>query len=165
MKFFISLGTATVSLLFLTAAALAQQAATAVPSDTCYVEWENDVRVSLASLCREAEVSDRPSSSRATESRSTAETRPPAVAVEVVSNVGSAVYVNGVLVSPPNRTQLYPSPTPNVDSVTRSHYSPIGRSTTVRSTIGRPTIGRPTIGRNRRYVRYQRFYPYSQPVH
>ncbi len=156
MKFFISLGTATVSLLFLTTAALAQQAATAVPADTCYVEWENDVRVSLASLCREVEVSsDRPASSRTTEPRATAEVRSPAVAVEVVSNVGSAVYVNGVLVSPPNRAQLYPSPAPNADSASRSHYS---------MTI-RPTIGRPTTGRNRRYVRYQRFYPYSQPVH
>lgn len=165
MKFFIGLGTATVSLLFLTTAALAQQAAMAVPDDTCYVEWENDVRVSLASLCREAEVSDRPSSSRATESRSTAETRPPAVAVEVVSNVGSAVYVNGVLVSPPNRAQFDPFPAPTAASASRIHYSPTVRSTISRPTIIHPTTVRPTIGRSRRYVRYQRFYPYSQPVH
>ena len=158
MKFFISLGTATVSLLFLTTAALAQPSSPAVPDDTCYIEWENDVRVSLASLCREAEVSDRPASSRAAESRAATEARSPAVDVEVVSNVGSAVYVNGVLVSTPNRARPYPSPAPNIanpnianiDSATRSHYS---------------TTVRPTTARNRRYVRYQRFYPYSQPVH
>lgn len=149
MKFFIGLGTATVSLLFLTTAALAQQAATAVPDDTCYVEWENDVRVSLASLCREAEVSDRPASSRAAESRTATEARSPAVAVEVVSNLGSAVYVNGVLVSPPNRARSYSAPMSNIDSAIRSHY---------------PTTIRPTTSRNRRYVQYQRFYPHPQPI-
>ncbi len=149
MKFFISLGMATVSLL-LTTAALAQQRATAVPADTCYVEWENDVRVSLASLCRESERSDRPASSRATESpHATAEARLPAVAVEVVSNVGSAVYVNGVLVSSPNRARSYRVLGPYVDSATHSHYS---------------TTIRPTTSRNRRYVQYQRFYPYPQPI-
>lgn len=151
MRFFTVWGAAIASLLLSSSVALAQTAAEIPPDATCYIEWEDGTRVSLEDLCSESNSTadgtsadagrENSPNGRATAGSSTPSVRTSAVTVEIVSNLGSAVYVNGVPVS--GRSLPQPSASFNGDADSR-YDSPryFNRS-------------------NRRYIRHQRFYPYQ----
>lgn len=153
MRFFTVWGAAIASLLLSSSVALAQTAAEIPPNATnCYIEWENGTRVSLEDLCSDSgSTADGPSADagrenspdrQATVGSSIPRVRTSAVTVEIISNLGSAVYVNGVPVS--GRERSLPQPSTSFGDADRRYDSPryFNRS-------------------NRRYIRHQRFYPYQ----
>ncbi len=153
MRFLTVWGAAIASLFFSSSVALAQTAAELSPEATCYIEWEDGTRVSLEDLCSESgSTANGPSADAGRENSPDGQTtvgssnpsvRTSAVTVEIVSNLGSAVYVNGVPVSGRERSLPQPSASFNGDADHR-YNSPryFNRS-------------------NRRYIRHQRFHPYQ----
>ncbi len=151
MRFLTVWGAAIASLFFSSSVALAQTAAGIQPDATCYIEWEDGTRVSLEDLCSDGgSTADEPSAGAGRENSpngqvtvgsSAPSVRTSAVTVEIISNLGSAVYVNGVPVS--GRSLPQPSASFNDDADSR-YDSPryFNRS-------------------NRRYIRHQRFHPYQ----
>lgn len=140
------LGTAIASLLLFTPLAVAQEVAEGAP-DGCYIEWEEDVRVNLESLCNRpnpaanlpasppsssSAVGDAPESSAATSS-------PASITVRIISDVGSTVYTNGVPASIRGYTLQLPA-AQAVDDFQPGYLQPSLPS--------------------RQYVSYQRFYPH-----
>ena len=130
----------------ITTLSLTQKAAiaqlSAVPETGCYIEWTAGVQTSLEELCAPSVAPlDAPSSqnNRLPNATNSATTR-----VEVVSEGGSTVYVNGLRISQP---------------ITPLRYQ------TTRQTIRSQPIEEPIYFQypqtrsGRRYVLYQRFYP------
>ena len=140
------------SLWLLPAAAFAQQIP-ATLEENCFIEWTPGVRTSLADLCSQSSNGIEPqtapqtnqtnqtnqSASRANSAANNQTSQP--TSVEIVSDVGSEIYVNGIRVVRDARSPAQPSfnqvpvagdPSPNFG---RSRYS-------------------------RRYIQYQEYYPY-----
>lgn len=119
------------------------------PQTDCYVEWTVGDRTNLQSICQAPATSPQSSSSQTQPSASRQpKTEPKArnspTAVEITSETGSTVYVNGVRISaeaPPSRP-LQPSFNLPADESTYFQY--------------------PQTNFSRRYIQRQRFYPYRQ---
>lgn len=123
--------------------AIAQLSAT--PETSCYVEWIAGVQTSLESLCGLPAAPSSNFSNPVVPSPSAAES--PTTRVEVVSEVGSVVYVNGLRTSEPTRSI-------SVDSSQTLTATP--------QTIEEPTFFRyPQTRSRRRYIQHQtfRFHP------
>ena len=122
-------------------AAIAQLSAT--PDTDCYIEWTAGVRTSLESLC------EQPTSPQNTPSpvnRTPNTINPSTTRVEVVSEIGSTVYINGLQTSQPaasTQTQIS-APRP-IAELNYFQY--------------------PQTQSSRRYIQYRRFYPYPRPEH
>ncbi len=132
------------------------------PQTDCYVEWTAGDRTSLENLCQtpaanpqSSRSQTRPSASPQSEAAN--RTQGSSTAIEVVSETGSAVYVNGVRISAeaqPSRVSL-DQEQPNLSLPTDENIY----------------FSYPQSNRSRRYVQYQRFYPsqrfypYHRPEH
>ncbi len=143
MRFATVLGTAIAALLLSTPLAVAQ-GTLEVATDDCYVEWEDNVRVNLESLCNRTNPAAgiQPAAGAVGESTptgsSSAPASPPTLTVRVISDGGSTVYSNGISASRRYIPQLPVDQTVDVSQFGYLQPSPP----------------------NRRYVSYQIFYPH-----
>ena len=136
----------------LPSAAIAQVQINPNPSSQtdCYIEWTAGDRTSLNSICQAPTTNPQSSRSQTQPSairqpETAPNTRNSPTSVEITSEAGSTVYVNGVRISAetqPSR-QLQPNFNPPTGENTYFQY--------------------PQSNFSRRYIQRQRFYPSRQP--
>ena len=118
----------------------------AIPETGCYIEWTAGVQTSLEALCTPSAAPSQSATQPNQSNRLPSATDPSTTKVEIVSEVGSTVYINGLRASQP----------------TNSLQNQITQNQIIRSQpIEEPIYFQyPQTRSSRRYLLHQRFYPH-----